>query len=60
VAGACMLIGLFGGMEIQGCRDAPAVTPSTTAAVPAAPPVAPQVSAKTPRDAMSAKVKRHK
>jgi vacuolar-type H+-ATPase subunit E/Vma4 len=42
VAGACMLIGLFGGMEIQGCRDASAVTPSTTTAVPAAPPVAPQ------------------
>jgi hypothetical protein len=32
VVAASMLIGLFGGMEIQGCRDAPAVTPSTTAA----------------------------
>jgi vacuolar-type H+-ATPase subunit E/Vma4 len=34
VAGACMLIGLFGGMEIEGCRDA---TPkaATTAATPA-------------------------
>lgn len=57
VAGACMLIGLFGGMEIQGCRDAPAVTPSTAAAVPAAPPVAPQAPAKTPRDATTAKVR---
>jgi hypothetical protein len=40
VAGACMLIGLFGGMEIQGCRDATptaaAVTPSQTAAPPGA------------------------
>jgi vacuolar-type H+-ATPase subunit E/Vma4 len=60
VAGACMLIGLFGGMEIQGCRDAPAVTPSTTAAVPAAPPVTPQAQAKTPRDAKSAKVSHQK
>lgn len=59
VAGACMLIGLFSGMEIQGCRDAPAVTPSTTAAVPTIPPVAPQAPAKTPRDATGAKV-RHK
>jgi hypothetical protein len=57
VAGACMLIGLFGGMEIQGCRDAPTVTPSTTAAVPATPTVAPQVPAKTPRDATSAKIR---
>ena len=60
VAGACMLIGLFGGMEIQGCRDAPAVTPSTTAAVPAAPPVAPQAPAKTPKDATGAKVRHQK
>ena len=59
VAGACMLIGLFGGMEIQGCRDAPAVTPPTTAAVPTIPPVAPQAPAKTPRDATGAKA-RHK
>jgi len=51
VAGACMLIGLFGGMEIQGCRDVPAGTPSTTAAVPAAPSVAPQAPAKIPRHA---------
>jgi len=49
VAGACMLIGLFGGMEIQGCRDAPAGTPPTAAAVPAAPSVAPQAPAKIPR-----------
>ncbi|MGB6134717.1 MAG: hypothetical protein WBG54_23270 [Acidobacteriaceae bacterium] len=49
VAGACMLIGLFGGMEIQGCRDAPAVTPSTTAAMPTVPPVAPQAPAKIHR-----------
>jgi hypothetical protein len=50
VAGACMLIGLFGGMEIQGCRDAPTVTPPTTAAVPTIPPVAPQAPAKMPRN----------
>jgi hypothetical protein len=49
VAGVCMLIGLFGGMEIQGCRDAPAVTPPTTAAVPTVPSVAPQTPAKIPR-----------
>jgi len=49
VAGACMLIGLFGGIEIQGCRDAPAVTSSTTTAAPAAPPVAPQSSTKAPK-----------
>jgi hypothetical protein len=55
VAGACMLIGLFGGMEIQGCRDEPAVTPSTTAGAPTIPPEAPQASAKTSRDATSAK-----
>ena len=60
VAGACMLIGLFGGMEIQGCRDAPAVTPSTTAAVPAAPPVAPQAPTETARDAPSARVRSQK
>jgi predicted secreted protein len=60
VAGACMLIGLFGGMEIQGCRDAPAVTSSTTAAVPAPAPVAPQAPAETPKDATSAKVRRQK
>jgi vacuolar-type H+-ATPase subunit E/Vma4 len=60
VAGACLLIGLFGGMEIRGCRDAPAATPSTTAAVPAAPPVAPQVPAKTPKDATSAKIRHQK
>jgi predicted secreted protein len=58
VAGACMLIGLFCGMEIQGCRDAPAVAPPTTAAVPAAPPVAPQAPPKT-RDDANVKV-RHK
>jgi hypothetical protein len=43
VAGACMLIGLFWGMEIQGCRD----TTSTAAATPsqtAAPVVANQES----------------
>ncbi len=35
VAGACMLMGLFGGMEIQGCRDTTsnaAATPTQTAA----------------------------
>lgn len=51
VAGACMLIGLFGGMEIQGCRDAPVVTPPTAAAEPAAPSVAPQAPANIPRHA---------
>ncbi len=55
VAGACMLIGLFGGMEIQGCRDAPAAVTPSTAAVSAAPPAAPQASAKIPRDATSGK-----
>jgi hypothetical protein len=60
VAGACMLIGLFGGMEIQGCRDAPAITPPTTAAVPSIPPVASQAPAKTPRDVMSTKVRHQK
>ena len=54
-AGACMLIGLFGGMEIQGCRDAPAVTPSTTAAMPTVPPVTPQAPAKIPRHAKGEK-----
>lgn len=60
VAGACMLIGLFGGMEIQGCRDAPVVTPSTTAAVPTVPAVAPQAPEKTPGDVTSAKAKHQK
>jgi len=35
VAGAAMLVGLFGGIEIQGCRDAvptAATTPTQTAA----------------------------
>jgi predicted secreted protein len=60
VIGASMLVGMFGGMEIQGCRDAPAVTPSTAAAVPASPPVAPQAQAKIPRDATGAKVRHQK
>lgn len=51
VAGACMLIGLFGGMEILGCRDAPVVTQPTTAAEPTIPPAAPQDPAKIPRHA---------
>jgi predicted secreted protein len=35
VAGACMLIGLCGGMEIQGCRDsAPGATMPTQSATP--------------------------
>jgi vacuolar-type H+-ATPase subunit E/Vma4 len=55
IAGAAMLIGLFGGMEIQGCRDAPAVTPSTTAAAPTIPPVTPQAPAKIPRRAKGQK-----
>lgn len=39
VAGASMLIGLFGGIEIQGCRDSapPATTVSTQSAVPTVP-----------------------
>ena len=60
VIGASMLVGMFGGMEIQGCRDTPAVTPSTAAAVPAAPPVAPQAQAKILRDAADAKVRHQK
>ena len=60
VAGACMLIGLFGGIEIQGCRDAPVATQPTTAAEPTIPPVAPQSPAKTPRDDTNARVRRQK
>jgi vacuolar-type H+-ATPase subunit E/Vma4 len=60
VIGASMLVGMFGGMEIQGCRDAPAVTPSATAVAPAAPPVAPQAPAKTPRDITRAKLRHPK
>ncbi len=60
VAGACMLIGLFGGMEIQGCRDAPAVTPSTTTAVPAASPVTSQAPAKDSQTRQGAKVRQQK
>lgn len=44
IAGAAMLIGLFGGIEIQGCRDsdsAAAATPTQTA-VPNVPNPAPQ------------------
>lgn len=38
VAGACMLIGLFGGMEIQGCRDsAPGAAMPTQSATPTIP-----------------------
>ncbi len=48
VAGACMLIGLFGGMEIQGCRDEPAVTRPTTTAEPTVLPVVPQAPARIP------------
>ena len=60
VAGACMLIGLFGGMEIQGCRDAPVVTQPTAAAEPTIPPVAPQAPAKTPRHSTGQKVRHEK
>ena len=60
VAGACMLIGLFGGMEIQGCRDAPVVTQPTAAAEPTIPPVAPQAPAKIPRHAGEQKIKHPK
>jgi len=60
VIGASMLVGMFGGMEIQGCRDAPAVTPSATAVAPAAPPVAPQAPAKTPGDITRAKLRHPK
>jgi hypothetical protein len=41
IAGASMLIGLFGGFEIQGCRDA-AATPSTPVVVPTQPTIPPQ------------------
>lgn len=40
IAGAAMLIGLFGGIEIQGCRDAVstvAATPTPTAVQPVSP-----------------------
>jgi hypothetical protein len=46
IAGAAMLIGLFGGIEIQGCRDsapAAAVTPTQTA-VPSVPNPEPQAN----------------
>ncbi len=60
VAGACMLIGLFGGMEIQGCRDAPSVTPTTTAAVPTTLPLAPQAPAKIPQTHQGTRVRHQK
>jgi hypothetical protein len=46
VAGAAMLIGLFGGIEIQGCRDAvpTAASTPTQPAAPAAPPPEPQTN----------------
>lgn len=47
VVAASMLVGLFGGMEIQGCRDA-TVLPSTPIAEPAEPAIPPQVPAKPP------------
>jgi hypothetical protein len=47
IAGASMLIGLFGGFEIQGCRDA-AATPSTPVVVPTQPAIPPQAPTKSP------------
>jgi hypothetical protein len=53
IAGAAMLIGVFGGIEIQGCRDAvstAAPTPTPTAVQPASPePQASGVSAGGPK-----------
>jgi predicted secreted protein len=53
IAGTAMLIGLFGGIEIQGCRDAASTvvpTPTPTAAQPASPePQANGVSAGGPK-----------
>ena len=46
IAGASMLIGLFGGFEIQGCRDA-AATPSTPVVVPTQPAVPPEAPTKS-------------
>jgi len=37
VAGACTLIGLFGGIEIQGCRDTISAAVSTRTGVPIVP-----------------------
>jgi len=48
VAGACMLIGLFGGMEIQGCRDASAVRPPPDSGSATIPPAALPASTKIP------------
>jgi hypothetical protein len=45
IAGAAMLIGLFGGMEIQGCRDAaPTAAVTTPTVVQSAPVVNPDES----------------
>jgi predicted secreted protein len=45
IAGASMLIGLFGGIKIQGCRDA-AAAPSTPVVVPTQPTIPPQAPTK--------------
>jgi hypothetical protein len=42
IAGASMLIGLFGGFEIQGCRDAASASAATPATVQVVPPSVPQ------------------
>lgn len=47
VVAASILVGLFGGMEIQGCRDATAA-PSTPVVKPVEPAIPPQVPAKPP------------
>ena len=54
IAGAAMLIGLFGGIEIQGCRDAVStapLTPTQTAepTVPTPQSVATRVPASSPK-----------
>jgi hypothetical protein len=45
IAGASMLIGLFGGFEIQGCRDA-AAAPSTPVVMHTQPTIPPQAPTK--------------
>jgi hypothetical protein len=44
IAGAAMLIGLFGGIEIQGCRDAVPTAAATQTAAPAVPTPEPRTS----------------
>jgi hypothetical protein len=48
ITGVAMLLGLFGGMEIQGCRDAATTAPSAPIAAPAEPAVPTQAPTKSP------------